>query len=63
MGGEETLNRIMDFDPSVRAIVSSGYSNDPIMSRYEEFGFRGVLKKPYKLDELKAELFRVLYGI
>ena len=63
MGGEETLNRIMDFDPAVKAIVSSGYSNDTIMSHYEDHGFKGVLKKPYKLEDLKSELCRILYGI
>jgi CheY-like chemotaxis protein len=63
MGGEEALRRITDFDPTVRAIVSSGYSNNHIMARFEDYGFRGVLKKPYKIEDLKNELSRVIHGI
>lgn len=46
MGGKETIQELAGIDPSVRAIVSSGYSNDPIMAQYQEHGFRGVLEKP-----------------
>ncbi len=48
MGGAETLQRLRDIDPGVRAIVSSGYSSDPVMARYREHGFVAVVKKPYE---------------
>ena len=52
MGGRETVNRLRHLDPNVRAIVSSGYSQDPMMSRYRDYGFRGVVGKPYSVSEL-----------
>lgn len=56
MGGEETISRLMALDPEVRAIVSSAYSNDPIMANYRSYGFHGILKKPYSLEELSQLL-------
>ncbi|MGI8891708.1 MAG: PAS domain S-box protein [Chthoniobacterales bacterium] len=52
MGGKEALKRLIDIDPMVNAIVSSGYAMDATMSRYEDFGFRGVIAKPYEASEL-----------
>ena len=52
MGGEEAIKIMLEIDPSVKAIVSSGYSNDPIMSNYREYGFSGVITKPYRVREL-----------
>lgn len=52
MGGKDTLAKIREFDESVRAIVSSGYSDDPIMASPEQYGFCGVIRKPYDMDEL-----------
>ena len=52
MGGRETVLRLKHIDPDVRAIVSSGYSQDPMMSRYRDYGFRGVVGKPYSMTEL-----------
>lgn len=52
LGGKETIKKLLHIDSSATAIVSSGYSNDPIMSNYEKFGFRGVVVKPYKIEEL-----------
>ncbi len=62
MGGEEAMRRLLQIDPSAKAIVSSGYSNDPIMSRYGEYGFRGVVVKPYKMQELAAIMGRLVKG-
>ncbi|UYP47615.1 Sensor histidine kinase RcsC [Candidatus Lokiarchaeum ossiferum] len=56
MGGKETVKRIRDLDSEVSIIVSSGYSNDPIMAHHSEYGFDGVLIKPYTLRQLKQVL-------
>jgi CheY-like chemotaxis protein len=56
MGGKETIRRLREKDPSVPAIVSSGYSNDPVMASYEEHGFNGVLPKPYTLENMQRVL-------
>ena len=61
MGGAAAMEKIRALDPDVRAIVSSGYSDDPVMSRYLDYGFRAVLPKPYQpqeLRELVEELLR-----
>jgi len=60
MGGKETIKKLFEIDPHVRAIVSSGYSNDPIMSEFKKYGFRDVIVKPYKIEELSRVLHRVV---
>ena len=56
VGGRETMARLLEIDPKVKAIVSSGYSTDPVMANYREFGFSGVAVKPYRLAELARTL-------
>ena len=63
MGGKETIQKLIEVDPQVKAIVSSGYSNDPILANFGEYGFKGVVAKPYKTSELSAVLHRVIMGI
>jgi CheY-like chemotaxis protein len=52
MGGREALEHLRETDPDVRAVVSSGYSNDPVMAHYEEHGFCDVMTKPYRLQDV-----------
>jgi PAS domain S-box-containing protein len=52
MGGKETIKKLRKIDPSVKAVVSSGYSNDPIMAEYTRFGFDAVMAKPFQVNEL-----------
>lgn len=60
MGGKETIARILEVDPGVKAIVSSGYSNDPVMANHRSYGFRGIVPKPYRIEELSQVLHDVL---
>jgi len=48
MGGKEALKRLIEIDPTVNAVVSSGYAMDSTMARYQDYGFRGVIAKPTK---------------
>ena len=52
MGGKEALERLLKIDPQVKAMVSSGYFDDPIMADFQKYGFVGVIAKPYKVAEL-----------
>jgi signal transduction histidine kinase/CheY-like chemotaxis protein len=56
MGGKEAIGRLRALDPQVKAVVSSGYSNDSILSSYRDYGFQAVLTKPYNLEELQRVL-------
>ena len=49
MGGKEALENLREIDPDVKAIVSSGYSNDPVMSEFKKYGFNGFVAKPYRI--------------
>ena len=56
MGGKETIEHLRRLDPHVKAIVTSGYSDDPIMSDFQAYGFQGILVKPYKIIDLAKTL-------
>jgi PAS domain S-box-containing protein len=60
MGGLEAVKKLLDFDPTARVIVASGYSNDDVMSSYKSCGFQGVLLKPFDIDTLNNVLQMVL---
>ena len=60
MGGRETIEELLRIDPEVKAIVSSGYSNDQTLSDYISFGFSGVISKPYNLRELSEVLSKIV---
>jgi nitrogen-specific signal transduction histidine kinase/CheY-like chemotaxis protein len=61
MGGKETIQKLRELDPDIKAIVSSGYSKDPIMSNFRKYGFKGVIPKPYKLETISATLYETLH--
>ena len=60
VGGKEALLKLLEVDPSVKAIVSSGYSTDPILADYKAHGFKGAVIKPYSIEELSKTLHTVL---
>lgn len=60
MGGSEVVKILREFDPDLRAIVSSGYSNDPIMADHKRYGFDEMVAKPYTVHELSEALKKII---
>jgi CheY-like chemotaxis protein len=60
MGGKDAIRKLISVDSNVKGIVSSGYSDDPGMTDFKEYGFSGVVAKPYTVEELGETLSRVL---
>jgi CheY-like chemotaxis protein len=60
MGGRETLEHLRAFAPQVKAVISSGYANDPMMANFAQYGFSGVLAKPYTVAGLSDVLQRLI---
>ena len=60
MGGKEAMQHLKKLDPAVRSIVSSGYSNDPIMADYKRYHFNEILSKPFRVEELTEKIQKVL---
>ena len=59
-GGKEAIRELLVLDPQVKAIVASGYGNDPVMANYREYGFAAMLSKPFDVKELSATISKVL---
>ena len=60
MGGREAIVSLLKLDPDVKAVVSSGYSTDPVIANYRKYGFSAVLSKPYNLQEMSTVLQKLL---
>ena len=60
MGGKRAVRELLEIDPDVTAIVSSGYSHDALLSDHKKYGFCGVIAKPYRLQDLGEILSRVI---
>ena len=56
MGGEKAVQKVLELDPAAKVIVASGYSNDPIMANYSDYGFCAALSKPFRLEELSKTI-------
>ncbi len=59
MGGQETVEKILEINPEAVVIISSGYADDPVMANYEKYGFKGIVPKPYTLETLLNALGRL----
>jgi len=59
-GGKETINQLKEIDPKVKAMVASGYSDHPVMADFRDYGFIGVVSKPFNLNKLSQVLHDVL---
>ncbi len=60
LGGKETIDALIETDPVVKAVLSSGSHNDPVFSNFREYGFSALLPKPYSMEELRETLRKVL---
>jgi len=60
IGGEETFRRLLIVDPHVNAIISSDYADEPVITHFTDHGFKGVIVKPYKIEELADTLHRIV---
>lgn len=60
LGGKDTLTALRKIDPAVQAVISSGYSDDRVMTEFKEFGFKGIVKKPYTIEMLSAVIAKTL---
>ncbi|MFC1537464.1 PAS domain S-box protein [Gemmatimonadota bacterium] len=60
MGGQETVKKLIEIDPEVKAIVSSGYSNDPVLANFRDYGFNSKVSKPYRIEELREVVQSVM---
>lgn len=60
MGGQETIAELLKIDPQVKAILSSGSTNNPVMINYRDYGFLEVLEKPYSIDQLNQMLKKLI---
>jgi two-component system cell cycle sensor histidine kinase/response regulator CckA len=60
MGGAETIKELLQFDPGVKAVVSSGYSDEAAVANFHDAGFRTFLKKPYNVEKLRDAIIEVL---
>ncbi len=63
MGGEECIHHLLEFDPSVKAIVSSGYADAPVIANYRDYGFTDIITKPYQIEDLSEVLYKAITGI
>ena len=60
IGGKEAIGLLKAFDPDVNAVVSTGFSNDPVVLDFASYGFSGKLTKPYKINDMKKVLEQLI---
>jgi len=60
MGGQETISRLLEIDPAIKAVVSSGYSNNPVIANFLDYGFIGTIRKPFSIRELSECMLKIV---
>jgi len=60
MGGKEAVAKILEIDGAAKVIVASGYSNDPVMANFRQYGFAGMLEKPFRMSDLEKVIAEIL---
>lgn len=60
MGGMETMKELLKIDPGVRAVISTGYFNDPVLTRHKEYGFAGAMTKPFVTKDVYRTIESVM---
>ncbi|WP_052813011.1 cache domain-containing protein [Desulfonatronum thioautotrophicum] len=60
MGGKEAVREVLKLDPAAKVVASSGYSSDPVMANYQEYGFVGAIPKPYTIQQIRKLLNKLL---
>jgi CheY-like chemotaxis protein len=60
MGGKEAVQKLLDIDPEIKAIVSSGFPEDSVVTDFQRYGFRGAIEKPYDFEELRDLLSKLM---
>ncbi|MCX5827457.1 MAG: PAS domain S-box protein [Deltaproteobacteria bacterium] len=61
MGGQMAMERLLKIDPSIKAIIASGYVDDPVIEHFSDYGFQGALTKPFKGEEMKSLVEEILH--
>ncbi|MFA5182814.1 MAG: ATP-binding protein [Syntrophales bacterium] len=62
MGGQKAMEQLLKIDPSIRAIIASGFVDDPLIENYSDYGFQGAIKKPFKREEMENLVGMILQG-
>lgn len=62
MGGREVIKRLLSIDAGANVILSTGYTDDPVVEHFKDHGFRGVIQKPYGVEDLEIALERSMAG-
>ncbi|MCJ7684158.1 MAG: hypothetical protein MUO68_07665 [Desulfobacteraceae bacterium] len=62
MGGKEAVNKLLEINPEGKALLSSGYADDPVFANFQEYGFKGMMPKPFESLSLGKVLHEVLKG-
>ncbi len=60
MGGKEAFFELFNIDQNVKALIATGYTDDPVVDNFMEYGFKGAITKPYKMEELDETLKRII---
>ncbi len=60
LGGKEAIKKLIEINPAVKAVVSSGHSSDPIVENYRDYGFKGAIIKPYKIKDVSTTINKII---